>query len=42
MASSAQVRVVGRGRRKEVSGDGRSGKEVKEGQERVDEADLLV
>lgn len=42
MASSAWIRVVGRGGREEVFGDGRSGKEVERWEERVDEADLLV
>lgn len=42
MASLACVEVVGRGGREEVFGNGGSGKDVEGGEERVNEADLLV
>lgn len=42
MASPAWFWVVGRGGRVEVSGGGRSGKEVDQGKERIDETDLLM
>lgn len=42
MASLASVEVGGRGGLEEVFGNGRSGKDVEGGEERVNEADLLV